>query len=221
MALGGEKVRAQYHELGIRQRAYLAIRWLVCPFDRVLALVPDRGRLLDVGCGSGIWLTYLAQERPGLELHGVDPDARKLTLARRSGLAPRFHLHEGLLEDVPAAAFDVVTVLDVLCLVPDEVKAAILRASFRALSPGGTIVLKDADTRPWWKYAPTKLEELIAVHVLRMTVGRPAFQSLDWYAHALETCGFEEVETRRVDRGYVHSHVVLRARKPMRADQRD
>jgi 2-polyprenyl-3-methyl-5-hydroxy-6-metoxy-1,4-benzoquinol methylase len=214
MARGGSEVIAQYRDLGLRQRAYLTIRWLICPFDRVLELVPAAGKLLDVGCGSAAWLTYLARERPALELHGVEPDARKLALARRSGAASRFHLHAGLLENVPAATFDVVTILDVLCLVPDDVKVAMVRASFRALSPGGTIVLKDADTRPWWKYAPTKLEELIAVHVLRMTVGRPAFQSVAWYARTLEACGFEGVETHRLDRGYVHSHVALRARKP-------
>ncbi len=214
MARGGGKVIEQYRDTGLRARGYLLVRWLVCPFDRVLPLVPSAGKLLDVGCGSGLWLTYLAQERTGLELHGVDPDARKLTLARRSSVAHRLQLSEGLVEDVPAGSFDAVTILDVLCLVPDEVKAAIIRACFRALKSGGTFVLKDADTRPWWKYAPTKLEELIAVHVLRMTVGRPSFQSLEWFARELAAAGFRDVEAHRIDRGYVHTHVVLRATKP-------
>ncbi|MBM4184341.1 MAG: class I SAM-dependent methyltransferase [Gemmatimonadetes bacterium] len=214
MALGGRRVISQYRGPGLRARGYLHVRWLVCPFDRVLPLVPTEGRLLDVGCGSGLWLTYLAQERPRLELHGVDPDARKLTLARTSAAASRLHLRPGSVEDVPPAAYDVVTMFDVLCLVPDEVKLSILNESFRALKSGGTVVIKDADTRPWWKYAPTALEELIAVHVLRMTVGRPTFHSLDWFARELASAGFRDVETRRVDRGYVHTHVVLRARKP-------
>ena len=214
MALGGRRVIAQYRDPGLRARAYLHVRWLVCPFDRVLPLVPERGSLLDVGCGSGLWLTYLAQERPELDLHGVDPDARKLALAARSSAAGRMQLRQGSVEEVPTGAFDVVTILDVLCLVPDEVKTAMIRASVRALKPGGVIVLKDADTRPWWKYAPTALEELVAVHVLRMTVGRPKFQSLEWFARELASAGFRDVETRRIDRGYVHTHVVLRAQKP-------
>jgi 2-polyprenyl-3-methyl-5-hydroxy-6-metoxy-1,4-benzoquinol methylase len=214
MLLGGRPVISQYREPGLRARAYLRVRWLVCPFDRVLALVPDHGRLLDVGCGSGLWLTYLSQERPGLELHGIDPDARKLTLASKSSAARRLQLRQDSIEDVPAESFDVVTILDVLCLVPDEVKARMLGASFRALKSGGTIVVKDADTRPRWKYAPTALEELIAVHVLRMTVGRPRFQSLEWLSRALEVAGFTDVETHRIDRGYMYPHVVLRARKP-------
>jgi 2-polyprenyl-3-methyl-5-hydroxy-6-metoxy-1,4-benzoquinol methylase len=214
MALGGRAVISQYREPGLRARGYLHMRWLVCPFDRLLALVPESGSLLDVGCGSGIWLTYLARERPALELHGVDPDARKLELARRSAAASRLDLHQGSVDDVPAAAFDVVTILDVLYLVPDDMKSAMLAASLRALKPGGTIVLKDADVRPWWKYAPMALEELVAVHVLRMTVGRPRFRALAWLARALESAGFRDVEARRIDRGYLHPHVVLRARRP-------
>jgi 2-polyprenyl-3-methyl-5-hydroxy-6-metoxy-1,4-benzoquinol methylase len=214
MALGGGRVISLYRDTGLRQRGYLYVRWLVCPFDRVLPLVPEKGRLLDVGCGSGLWLTYLAQERPALELHGVEPDARKLALVRHSSVADRFDLREGLIEDAPAGLCDIVTILDVLCLVPDDVKAAMLRASWRALAPGGTIVVKDADTRPWWKYAPTAIEEFIAVHVLRMTMGRPKFMPIEELARTLEACGFEGVEAQRIDRGYLHSHVVLRARKP-------
>jgi 2-polyprenyl-3-methyl-5-hydroxy-6-metoxy-1,4-benzoquinol methylase len=216
MAFGGGRVISLYRDTGLRQRGYLHVRWLVCPFDRVLPLIPAKGRLLDVGCGSGLWLTYLAQERPDLELHGIEPDARKLALVRRSSAADRFALREGLIEDAPSASCDIVTILDVLCLVPDEVKAAMLRASWRALAPGGTIIVKDADTRPWWKYAPTAIEEFIAVHVLRMTMGRPKFMPLEELGRTLEACGFVDVEARRIDRGYLHSHVVLRARKPLR-----
>jgi len=214
MARGGRRVISQYRELSLRESGYLSVRWLVCPFDRVLPLVPERGSLLDVGCGSALWLTYLAQERPALELHGVEPDARKLALASRSSAAGRMQVRQGYVEEIPTATFDVVTILDVLCLVPDEAKTAMIGASFRALRPGGTIVLKDADTRPWWKYAPTVLEELVAVHVLRMTVGRPHFRPLEWLARELASAGFRDVQTSRIDRGYMHTHVVLRALKP-------
>ena len=213
MALGAGRVIAPYRQPGLRARAYMHVRWWICPFDRVLPLVPHQGRLLDVGCGSGLWLTYLALERPELTLNGVDPDERKLALAGTS-TAGRLELRQGSIADVPAASFDTITILDVLCLVPDEVKADMLRACYRALTPGGTLVVKDADTRPWWKYAPTALEELLAVHVLRITLGRPRFQSLDALRAGIASAGFVEVEATRIDRGYLHPHVVVRARKP-------
>ncbi len=212
MAVSGRDVIAQYRDPGAPARAYLQVRWLVCPFDRVLPLVPTEGRLLDVGCGSGLWLNYLAMERPGLELHGVDPDARKLALAAKS--SHRLSLRQQSVEEVTPESFDCVTILDVLCLLSDELKTNVLAASHRALRRGGTIVVKDADTRPWWKYAPMAMEEFVAVHVMRMTLGRPKFQTLAALGRGLEAAGFEDVEARRIDRGYLHPHVAVRARKP-------
>ena len=212
MALGAGRVIAQYRDPGLRAQAYMRIRWAICPFDRVLPFVPDRGRLLDVGCGSGLWLTYLALERPELELHGIDTDARKLEVASTS-LAAKAQLQRTSGTELPRGRFDCVTILDVLCLLPDAMKARVLRACHEALAPGGTIVLKDADTLPRWKYAPTAIEEAIAVHVLRITHGRPHFQSMEQLARGLDAAGFTGVETTRIDRGYLHPHVVLRARK--------
>jgi 2-polyprenyl-3-methyl-5-hydroxy-6-metoxy-1,4-benzoquinol methylase len=214
MAPGGRHMIRQYQSPTLRARAYLYLRWLFCPFDRLLPLVPDRGRLLDVGCGSALWLTYLARERPWLELHGIDPDPRKLALASLSRASDRFELRLGSVADAPSASFDIVTILDVLYLVPDEMKSRMLGECFRALKAGGSIVLKDTDTRPWWKYGPTAVEELIAVYLLRITVGRPRFASVEMLAQELEKAGFHDVEARRIDRGYMHTHVVLRAKKP-------
>ena len=213
MALGARRIISQYRSPGIRQRAYMQIRWAVCPFDRILPFVPDDGDLLDVGCGAGLWLTYLALEKPKLVLHGVDTDPRKLALAGTSGVA-KADLRQVTGADLPKNAFDCVTILDVLCLMPQELKERTLRASYEALRPGGTLVVKDADTSPWWKYAPTAVEELIAVHVLRITHGRPHFLSLDAMGRALSGAGFQGVEAVRIARWYLHPHVALRATKP-------
>ena len=67
------------------------------------------------------------------------------------------------------------------------------------------------------RYAPTALEEILAVHVLRMTVGRPRFASLATLAGMLETAGFTDLETHRIYSGYLHPHVLLTAKKKPRA----
>jgi 2-polyprenyl-6-hydroxyphenyl methylase/3-demethylubiquinone-9 3-methyltransferase len=213
LALGGRRILAQYRRPGLRSWAYLRIRWAICPFDRILPFVPGEGRLLDVGCGAGLWLTYLALEKPRLILHGVDTDPRKLALAATSG-AGTPELRRATASDLPERTFDCVTILDVLCLMSDELKAEVLRACYGALRPGGTIVVKDADTSPRWKYAPAAIEEAIAVHVMKLTHGRPHFQSLDALCRGVAAAGFTDLEPTRIDRGYLHPHVVVRARKP-------
>ncbi len=212
MALGAGRVIGQYRSPGLRARTYMRIRWAVAPFDRVLRFVPDSGDLLDVGCGSGLWLTYLALEKPRLRLHGIDTDPRKLEVAATS-LAGKAQLRQVSAADLPAGAFDCITILDVMCLLPDATKTEVIRACHAALRPGGTLVVKDADTRPWWKYAPTAVEELIAVHVMRITHGRPSFWSMDELAHGVAAAGFRDVQAARIDRGYLHPHVVVCARR--------
>ena len=214
MARGTERIVGEFQAPSHRTGLYLRIRWHVCPFDRVLPLVPDRGRLLDVGCGSGLWLTYLALEKPKLRLDGIDPDPRKLALARTSR-AGEFELHEGSASELPDGTYDCVTILDVLYLMPDEQKAAVLSGCFRALRPGGTLVVKELDTRPWWKFVPSALEEFVAVRLVNLTHGeRLHFQSVGALAESVAGEGFRDVEALRVDQGYLHPHVVVSARRP-------
>jgi 2-polyprenyl-3-methyl-5-hydroxy-6-metoxy-1,4-benzoquinol methylase len=214
MAKGASRVVGQFESPGIALATYLHIRWRICPFDRVLALVPEGGRLLDVGCGSGLWLTYLALERPALRLDGIDPDRGKLALARTSKVAG-ITLHEGIVEGLPADSYDCVTILDVLYLMPDEVKASVLAACLHALKPGGALIVKELDTRPAWKFAPSAFQEFLAVRVLGLTHGeRTHYQTLGDLAEMIAGLGFGDVEQLRVDRGYLHPHVAVSAKKP-------
>jgi O-methyltransferase involved in polyketide biosynthesis len=106
-----------------------------------------------------------------------------------------------------------VTVLDVLYLVPYDVQERLLAACATRLAPGGVIVLKETAEVPRWKAWLNRVEETLAVRVLRLTVGgRFYFRTrADWHA-LFERLGFA-VETIPLDRGYYHPHVLFVARK--------
>jgi DNA-binding CsgD family transcriptional regulator len=60
--------------------------------EQILAeSVPDGGRVLVVGAGGGLELTYLAERHAGWTFDGVDPSAEMLALARvtMGPLSPR------------------------------------------------------------------------------------------------------------------------------------
>lgn len=96
----------------------------------------DPKRVLDVGCGDGRFLAAMAAL--GWEAEGLETDVVAAGLARRRARAV---IHEAPLEalDLPAAAYDLVTLLHVLEHVPDP--RGTLAAVRRVLRPGGTLLL--------------------------------------------------------------------------------
>src|SRR5689334_11387927 len=52
--------------------------------DEIGQYLPDKGRVLDIGCGFGLFSLYYAQTRPGLTIHGFDLSEPRIAMARRA-----------------------------------------------------------------------------------------------------------------------------------------
>jgi len=106
---------------------------------RELATINDRppGRVLDVGCGLGFFLSGVAQ---GWEKHGVEVSAYAAERARRWG-----DIHHGDLEsaEYPDAHFDVVVMHHVIEHIPDPARA--LCEARRILRPDGLLIMATPD----------------------------------------------------------------------------
>ena len=135
-------------------RLHVRGRWHSCPFPTIEHLVPSRGRILDVGSGHGLFPIYLAMSSADRDITGVDVDQAKTALAQqaaeRAGVAVCFKAVD------PSwrvdGTWDSVTIVDVLYLLGAEGARAQLQAAARALAPGGTLIVKEIDTNPRWKY---------------------------------------------------------------------
>lgn len=94
------------------------------------------GRFLDVGCGTGEFISLL---RDQFEVHGVDVSASYVHYGRdRLGLS---NLRQGQLSEVayPAGHFDVVQMRGVIQHLPDPLGE--VREAFRVTRPGGLLVI--------------------------------------------------------------------------------
>lgn len=109
------------------------------------ALEPHRrtGRLLEVGCGQGLFLEHAA--RAGWRAEGVDVLVPVVEMARARGLT----VFAGELADagLPRDAFDVVTMSEVIEHIVEPV--ALLREVQRVLRPGGVAVLGTGNAASW------------------------------------------------------------------------
>lgn len=101
-----------------------------------------RGRVCDLGCGSGIWARALTDA--GYEAEGIDFSAAMIALARKK--APRAGFRRGSFLDVELAACDALTSIgEVFNYVFDpqnkpNVLPKIFRRIHRALRPGGVLL---------------------------------------------------------------------------------
>jgi SAM-dependent methyltransferase len=95
----------------------------------------DQRRILDVGCGTGTMLTYLASYG---QVQGVDIDEEAVGYCRERGLV---EVRLGSAETLPFAdnSFDLVTALDVVEHLDDDTAA--LREIRRVLRPGGKVLI--------------------------------------------------------------------------------
>lgn len=101
----------------------------------------DTGSILDVGCGTGVFLKAVAEDR-WAGISGVDLSYEMIKLASER-LGARADLRVGDAENLPwpEAAFDVVTCSSSLHHYPQPQKA--LCEMKRVLRPGGRLILAD------------------------------------------------------------------------------
>lgn len=105
-------------------------------------------RVLDVGCGTGNLLLAVGAAKPGVELEGLDPDARILATAGRKSRRARLPVtwRRGFADDLPFADGAVDRVFSSLMLhhlAPAAAKAGMLAEVRRVLAPDGLLVLAD------------------------------------------------------------------------------
>jgi arsenite methyltransferase len=158
------------------------------------ALAAEPGeRILDIGCGPGFYEAELVEEvGPAGSIVGVDASPDMLALARRrcEGRS-NVELREGDASTPPVeeAAFDGAVCVQVLEYLPDPTGA--LAAMWRALKPGGRIVVWDTDwtTISWHSSDPARMERVLRAfdeHLVDPALPRTL-------AARMRTAGFDDV----------------------------
>lgn len=139
-------------------RAYASIRFHILRqrfLEEIGQYLPTEGRILDVGCGFGLFALYFASEAPGREMHGFDYNQHRIEMAQRS--AERLGLGNCRFAVADAATtaierpFDAVYMLDILHHIPVEAVSPLIERITRNLAPGGRLLVKEVTDRPAYK----------------------------------------------------------------------
>ena len=102
---------------------------------RLVAELPPRARVLDLGCGSGVPSTKVLAER--FEVVGVDFSTAQIEKARVNVPRATFIVGDMTEVELPNGSFDAVTAFYSLNHVPRDDHSAVIAGVARWLVPGG------------------------------------------------------------------------------------
>lgn len=149
----------------------------ICPFEALVDRVPAGSRVLDVGCGSGLFLALLAKRARLVQ--GLGFDVRQAAVRYADSVRTRLpdpsvltFVHDAGSFVWPARQFDVVSMVDVMHHVAPHEQRGVIAKVAAALRPGGLFVYKDMVTRPRWRALANRLHDLLLagqwIHYLAM-----------------------------------------------------
>lgn len=182
----------------------MLIRFLTCPFLRVLSAVPRDARVLDIGAGHGLFARLVAA-RGARRVVAVEPDTRKVQPVDGVSMILGF-------DDCVRGPFDAIVIVDVLYKLRTAEWDALLARCAERLDAGGLLIIKEHDPTARLKNGWNRLQEWLSGRV-SLTLGQAfSYEAPGAFAERLERLGFTDVRVRRIDFGYPHSHVLYTAR---------
>jgi SAM-dependent methyltransferase len=174
------------------------------------------GTILDLGCGQGLLFACLAAARGpsighAVNLHGIEMRPAAAGIARRA-LADVARIE---CSDVRSAYFpraSCVVIADVLFYMSRPEQDGVLRQAVDALTPGGVLLLREADAGGGWRFRLTEWAERLAYAARGRLWQTLTYRSRDEWVAALSHLGLE-VTVRRLSAGTPFSNMLYVARK--------
>lgn len=209
-----------YRNFGRWSGAYAKIRMALCPLLDIERSLPATGKLIDVGCGAGLLLQWLAlgQKDEERTLIGMEIDSRRVALGKqvcgRLAVNGRIDLRlqpfgqENSERDLTAVVF-----VDVLHHMDYDLQIKMLSHAFELLDHGGMVLIKDVGSTPvvkfWYCYVFDAMTR--AAHITQGKVGY--YRSQSGWMSLLSECGFRPFVTqvRHID---FAPHILITGKKP-------
>ena len=143
-------------------RIYVYLRSLILPLSKIETLLPQKGSILDVGCGYGFTSIFFAFKNKNRQIFGSEIDPKRILLAKKiSSSISNISFKTSDLINKSKLNFDAILAIDLLHHVNSSQKNTFLKDASSKLKTKGLLIIKDIDTSPRYKYLWNYLHDLI------------------------------------------------------------
>jgi trans-aconitate methyltransferase len=192
----------RYRHLEAYPRVFARMKMMIDPmFKELDKYVKNPRRIIDIGCGYGIPVTWLLEIYPQAEIYGLEPDEIRVLIASYA-IGNRGSVVAGRAPDLPEVdgAVDYVLMLDMLHLIDDKEVQIVFQRIYEKLEAAGTLVVRATvpsnKRTPWKRWIETaRLKITHAPNRFRGEKGIIDFMEKAGFAvsvYASDTKGIEE-----------------------------
>ena len=203
-----EEAARRYHGADAFARRFAFGKLRLDPVFSALLMrgcLPDRGTLLDLGCGQGLLLALLVAARDQfgrgqwpqgwpppplkLALHGIELDPDRAGVAQRA-LVNHAQVTRRDLRDAAFPSCSAVVLIDVLLYLEESDQFRVLEKAAAALEPGGLLLLREADAGAGFAFLVTRWGERLLEILRGRLLDRLHYRGAAQWAGLLESLGF-------------------------------
>jgi len=147
------EVKKLYKKFNLIVKIYIRLRWLLCPFEKIESYLPEKGVILDIGCGYGLLANFLALKSAKRRVVGIDNNSKRLKVAKKTVInSSKIKFINRDLRRLNLPECMGVTISDVLHHLPENILNDLLTNIYNKMKFGGKMVIEEVDIRPRWKY---------------------------------------------------------------------
>ena len=193
--------------LSFKEKFIMTYRPYICPFHKLIDFVPENSKILDVGCGSGLWLYLLWELKLISQGLGIEIDENKVKTAlslKKQNYNLDFKFYSGK-DGFPCEHFDCVSLIDVIHHIPKDDQRSFIK-KIAAINTE-LIIFKDINPASRTKAAMNSLHDLV------LSQQKPKYCRIEDISTWLKEEGFATQEISRYDMlWYSHYYVIARRR---------
>ena len=150
------KIITSYRSLIVK--LYCLIRFHILRerfLEEILQYIPKKGKVLDIGCGFGLFSLYFAKINKHTQFYGVDLSQNRISLAKdaakKLGIS-NVHYSVGSANDlVLQTKFDAVYAIDIIHHISKNAGKNLIQNLYHHLSNKGVLIIKDIEEKPLYK----------------------------------------------------------------------
>lgn len=190
------------------KKIYMFLRIKTCPFGIIEKHVYKKGKILDLGCGYGIFSILMHMKSNERQISAIDWSENRICFAKSAAGVNNVDFKVGDIMQAHLDSYDNIILIDVLYLLSCRQQKELLLKCYKALRPNGALIIKEMDDRPAYKHVWCFIQELIVTKLFKSNVSTGInYINREYLTNLLEGLG-SKVETVKLDKGYLYPHIL-------------